>query len=277
MRNITHSLLVLLSIIFVASSCKKKDEPAPDLPPESTFIMNFDFTDTGTGKNDLTMPPELMTDKEHFLHAALNGLVWNGLIFITAAVPVAAFRESFNHEWEYDRKDEVWSWPYDVTVGLKKYNCRLEASLSGENVIWEMYVSQGSAYTDFLWYEGISALNGTTGTWTLYKDPQSGSGTPFIHIDWERRGEGDGSIKYTNVIPGDEGNGGYIYHNIVLDTTGYPGNYNAQYDIYNKASDQMTEILWNTISKHGRVRDGNRFGDDSWHCWNTSFEDEICD
>ena len=33
---------------------------------------------------------------------------------------------------------------------------------------------------------------------------------PFMKIDWKYVNENDGSIRYTNIIPGDDDNGGYI-------------------------------------------------------------------
>ncbi|MCI5058923.1 MAG: hypothetical protein MRY83_22605 [Flavobacteriales bacterium] len=282
MKLIKSIFILTLSTLVVFSSCKKKeeDEPAPELPPESTFVMDFaDFKDTTGGGKNGAPGFEVLTDstKWNFVHSALTVWGWNLAITIHSAIPVAAFRESFNHQWQYDANAQVWSWPYSVTVGAKTYDCRLEASLSGSDVIWEMYISQGNAYTDFLWYEGRSAIDRLSGSWRLYKDPQSGTGTPYIDIDWTRNGQGTADIRYTNIIPGDNANGSYIYFAVDQDSTSNSvGSYDRQYDVFKKVDNNLTEILWNSTSKHGRVKDEKRFSDTNWHCWNTTFEDDIC-
>ncbi len=65
-------------------------------------------------------------------------------------------------------------------------------------------------------------------------------------------------------------NGGYISHGTTL-------NYlNRFYHIYNKSLDNLTEMEWSSVNKDGHVKDLNHFGDDLWHCWDTSLKDVVC-
>ncbi|RMG31932.1 MAG: hypothetical protein D6732_14145, partial [Methanobacteriota archaeon] len=193
--------------------------------------------------------------------AAINVAVWNSLLTITFAVPVAAFAESFNHEPE-QQDDGSWVWSYNFQPpGGVLHTAELHATLLSDGVQWEMYITKQNVFDHFLWYSGISDFLGQHGTWTLFHDPTDPQ--PFIGIEWNRNpAQGTADIKYTNIIPNGPENGGYIFYGI---TNQFP--YDAFYDIYHKSQDNHTNIEWNRTLKNGRVKDPLHFGDSAWHCW----------
>lgn len=89
----------------------------------------------------------------YWLNAAAHVTVWNTIITIGLAVPVAAFRESFNHEGVYQGNKE-WAWTYDVTTPDAVYTADLHGTIKDTTVLWEMYVSRAGVFEDFLWYYG---------------------------------------------------------------------------------------------------------------------------
>jgi hypothetical protein len=130
-----------------------------------------------------------------------------------------------------------------------------------------MYISKETEYTDFLWYSGWSNDPASEGTWTLNDHP--GNPSPVIGIVWHRNlQDNTGDIKYTNIVPGGQENGGYIFHGTTTDTT-----YNAFYNIYNKGKDNLILINWNCTTLAGQVSDSLHFGDSAWHCWDSNLED----
>lgn len=254
-------LLSLIASTISFQSCKKEDPDAPELLPESTFVMSFDdfsIEEDGTRSK---------TDSSNWRYAATNVVVWNVVIFLNGIVPVAAFRESFNHQPTYDKKTEVWTWSYDFNA-VVKHTARLEAKKVGSNIQWEMYISKQGGFSDFLWYSGLSATDRTSGSWTLYKDPNNA--TPYIGIDWHRNSDGTSDIKYTNIIPSGPENGGYIEYGLTKDT------FDAYYDIYNKGKDNLTAIKWSRSTKEGQVSDENHFGDTDNHCWDAFLQNATC-
>ncbi|MFH2095304.1 MAG: hypothetical protein ABIJ16_06350, partial [Bacteroidota bacterium] len=82
-------ILVPLIIIAMISEqgCKKEEEPAPEIPPSSTFLMDMTFKDQDTTNKDIAT-------YQSWGYSAINVGVWNFVITLTFAVPVASFVES---------------------------------------------------------------------------------------------------------------------------------------------------------------------------------------
>jgi hypothetical protein len=278
MSRIKKSLALFLAASLVAASVPGCGDDggtganytAPDLPPISTFLMDFsDFADERAAPSAIPDPgPGEAFARANWTYAASNLVVWNSLITFGFAIPAAAFLEAFNHE-ATRQPGGAWLWDYNFTVGAE-HLAELYGIIDGDEVVWEMYISREDAYTEFLWFYGRSALDGSEGTWTLNQDPESE--TPVIEILWHRDTEaGTADIKYTNVVPGGAEYGGYIHYGI---TNEIP--YDAFYDIFKVGVGIHTDIEWNLGDRYGRVRDLFHFGDDDWHCWNGAFEDTIC-
>jgi hypothetical protein len=255
---------ILLSSILIITGCKKEDEPAPDLPPQSSFVMDFsDFSNP-----DDTLGSREITTYQNWGYSYANVVVWQTILTVGLAVPVASFVESFNHEAVYHPDENNWTWSYNVTVNLVVYEAELTGYLESDSVVWEMRVTKGSDYIDFLWYYGKSALDASGGYWVLQENPLNTN--HLLQIDWHKYSDGTADISYTNIRPGDPENGGYIFYGTAL--TGF----DRFYDIYNKGADNLTEIEWSSVNKDGRVKDPYHYGDDLWHCWDVSLMDVVC-
>lgn len=263
-------LIGILGTSVFMTSCKKKKEPAPEIPPVSTFQMEYalNASDT-TSKANATYC--------NFGKGAINVWVWNTVIGLNMAIPVAAFVECFNHEAVYDPDEENWTWTYDYTWALATYTAKLVASMNGNYVHWEMFISKSGAYTDVLWYEGDSKTDGTEGTWSLNYQPLNPK--PLVDIIWHRNATaGTADIKYTNAIPGNPGNGGYIHYGVTADP-----DFDAFYTIYFIEQLRTIDIEWNRTSKDGRIKDtkqtncwGTILEADTWQCWDTAYADVDC-
>ena len=257
-------------LILGMTSCTKYDEtaesnPAPEIPPASTFAMDFnDFSniDTTAFKSSQTY--------NNWGWAALNVGVWNTILTITFAIPVASFHEAFNHQGVWNPAEGKWIWSYNFIAGGVVHLAELKASSVSEGIKWEMFISKTNAFTDFLWYHGVSNLTNTEGEWHLNENPN----TPgeIILIEWNRNSTGsEADIKYTNVKQGAPENGGYIFYGI---NTNVP--FDAFYHIYGASADNLVTIEWSRTNKNGHVSDEAHFGDTSWHCWDEMLLDIIC-
>lgn len=265
-------------------------ESPPELPPASTFIIDFDdFLSPEPSSSDLEgseqswqyiayspQISDLFADNRYapdeqgnWGFAALNVGFWNIVLFVGLVVPVAAFIESFEHTPE-QQPDYTWVWSYEVPVDDDLYTAELHGRFIDSGVRWEMYISKEGEYDNFQWYYGESNLPATEGFWILMKshsDP-----TELLRIDWHRDiTDGSSDIKYTNIVPGGPENGGYILYEV---TTESP--YDRSYEIYNKGKDNTTNIEWNSSTMEGRVKDSAHFGDDDWHCWDFNHQDIEC-
>lgn len=262
MKKITQTiLLVFLSLSITMVSCKKNKD-APAIPDADTFEMNFnDFQEDNQKSADSTLA--------NWGHAVTNVAVWNVILTINLAVPVASFKEAMNHDAQWHNNGDYWSWEYDVTVGLGTYTAELRAMDDGDFVNWEMYISLQGGFQDFLWYTGRSRKDGASGTWSL--NQSNAIPTPFIDISWNNTSATKKDIQYTNVIPNAPGNGGYILYGIDGEN-----DLDAFYNIYNAENENLIEIEWDRQSKNGRVKNEVHFNDAEWHCWDTVLQDTDC-
>ncbi len=270
-------IFALVLSVFLIQSCQKDDinepindpyanQPAPELPAPESFIMPFDafsgFTDEDANSRTIN----------NWGHAAANVLVWNTLLTINLAIPTLSFYESFNHQAVYQGQG-VWLWAYEVNDGGTIYEAKLYGELLvSSEVKWDMYISKVGGFQDVHWYTGITANNGAYSNWTL--NFNGDNPTPFITINYVRENaNGAESIRYTNVIPGNNGNGGYIEYR---EGDGAADGFDRAYDVFNIEIDNLLEANWDSINKSGRVKDANHFGDEDWHCWGTDLHDIDC-
>jgi hypothetical protein len=263
-KNKAFSIMLLFAVTLFMTCSENPSEPtveAPSIPPHSTFVMDFDdFSSTSLSKT---------AAKSNWLWAASNVAVWNTVIVVTLAVPVAAFAESFNHDPVF-QTDGSWLWSYTFQVLGLSYTAKLYGALQVDGVKWDMYISQQGLYTDFHWFSGKSDLLLTSGYWELNHQPSDPK--PFLNIDWHRSNTDlSGDIKYTNIIPDSDENGGYIFQ-----AFNQPAPFTGMYDIYAASSQNLTQIKWDYETAAGRVSDPKHFGDDLWHCWDENLDDAEC-
>lgn len=244
------------------------NEEAPKIPPSSTFVIDFsDFEQNDGG--DQVVRTRGVLPFENWGYAAGSVLFWNTVVTVTLAVPVAAFVESFNHEPTLNSQG-IWSWEYDVTVNGMNYSAELQGQINGANVNWNMFISKEGDFTDFNWFSGTSNILGSEGSWSLNNDPDDP--TPFIDIVYNvNEAAGTGDIRYTNVIPGNADNGGYIFFGLSDDEP-----FDAAYEIFLPSQNQTTEIEWSRDNKNGRVKNAAHFGDNEYHCWDENLSDIEC-
>ncbi|MEZ5084255.1 MAG: hypothetical protein R2750_12545 [Bacteroidales bacterium] len=261
---------IALAVVILFSACTKNDEtidkPAPQLPPETSFIIDFDNfkdADTTAYKNSLSY--------QNWGWAATNVAVWNAALTLTLVVPVAAFYESFHHTGVYDPDADNWIWSYNFYAGGALHLAQLKASLIESGVKWEMYITRNNAYSDFLWYTGVSALDNSNGYWLLNNTPQDP--TSFIAIDWSKDVVNESAqIKYTNIIPDHQDNGAFILYGVENNNE-----LDAFYDIYSVVNDNLMHIRWSRELAFGKVMDKFHFGDPDWHCWDEILQDVVCE
>ncbi len=259
----TRNVRVLFISILLLWGCTGKEgtapvEPAPEIPPASTLIMDFAAFDT-SGQLPKAGGFSALQQDGNWRWAALKVGVWNALILLNFALPVAAFGESFRHEPSL-QDDGSWLWSYNFGIGN---SAKLRARLQNGEVHWEMQITRPNQFTDFTWFTGVSNLTATEGTWRLFAAPNNP--VPYIDVVWHRNpGAGTADIQYTNVLPGHPGNGGYIFYGIINDPE-----FNAVYNIFHIETNNLSNIAWNRTDFHGRIKDPQHFGDADWHCWDT--------
>jgi hypothetical protein len=255
-------LISALSFTIIMGGCKKDDEiVAPELPPMESLLMVFSDFDT-----DKTT--KAVADYNNWGIAFANVSVWNGLIFVHMAIPIASYAEALKQQPAYLGENK-WEWQYDVTVGAVGYSASLVTErISNEEFTAAMYVSfSGLTPTEgFKWFEGTVRFDHTHALWTLY-DPENSS--PVIEIEWNRDWEADtGDITYTNVTD-DAESGSFLSYSFDPALQ-----FDASYTISLAAG--LTLIEWDRETKAGRIKSPGKYGDSNWHCWNSDLQNDVC-
>jgi predicted small lipoprotein YifL len=262
-KTLLHLFLVLVIAVLTVTGCGASG--APTIPPVDTFVIPFeDFSNSGTGGL-----VTLAVNQSNWNFAAFTVGVWSAIITAGLAVPVAAFRASFQHT-PVQQDDGSWIWSYSVNIGNATYTAELHAQFITEGIHWSMNISKEGEYEDFLWYYGECDLPATEGFWILKDSPTVP--TDLLGINWSRNiSAGTYAVRYTNIVPGGPENGGYIDTQY---TKGVP--YDHIWDLYNKSGDNHTYIEWSSTTGAGHVKDSKHFGDDDWHCWNSTRTNVTC-
>ena len=283
MRRIVFFFSIILALA-VLQSCQKDSEitnpnnnpnpvsqVAPELPPKGVFIMpftGFESVDTPgvvDGEIDFRNNPTF----RNWFHSAFNLVVWNAALGITLAVPVAAFKTSFNFEANFIG-DATYLWTYDVPLGNDTYTANLTGQFLNPNQVeWTMKISKAGSFTDVTWYTGIVSTDFSQANWTVFQNPENPE--PFLNIEFlGDLNSDDFDITYTNITPNSPNNGNYITFSV-----NEAADFNRAYDVSNNGN--LLEIEWDVPAGIGRVKDPNFFNDEDYHCWDSSLMDVDCE
>ena len=272
MTSIRKMKIVFLAVLVLALffSCSKDStepqETPPTLPPASVFLMEFEsfpLSDQGD------TPAGITQQHQNWGWAATNVLVWNTVLFVNLAIPVAAFQASFQQQ-PVKLDDGSWMWSYSFPALGVQHTAKLQLSLENNLAHWKMYISRDGQFADFLWFEGEGDLGDSHGIWTVYSNPSTSAA--YLEIEWNRNPQDNtGDIKNTNILQEDPHYGSYIKYGTLAGDR-----YDAYYTIYHNNIMNSTDIEWNRTTRAGRVYDVQHFQDEDWHCWDEQLEDTEC-
>lgn len=276
MKKSFYLVLTILVLITLLSSCKKDKGDPPVLPPKESMEIDFSNFDSKSGGAYTDFKG---IENSNWALSSYIALTWNSIISITLAVPVAAFKLAVNQKPVYI-EDKTWQWSYTTTVLSVTYKARLTGQIRASDVLWKMYITREGTggYAEFLWFEGTSKLDGSSGQWKL--NHSNTFQEPFLEIDWAKSGTDIGTIKYTYVRSltdartTDPFKTSYIEYGLTSATL------NAYYKLYCYDPRYLQfynmTVEWSTTAHNGRVKSAGYFGDDTWHCWNASLINDIC-
>ena len=253
-------ILILFSGTF--TNCKKDKGDPPVLPPQESMVIDFSNFASLKKSADL-LSDQKGTENSNWDFAATVAGVWKLIINTTLIVPITSFKLAIDQDPVY-LSTKTWQWSFNVSVSGVTYNARLTGQIGSSDITWKMYVTKEGTggFSEFLWFEGTSKLDGTGGQWILYQSSQSPDA--MLQIDWTKTGTAIASVKYTYVKNLDSFKTSYIEYGLTSNTL------NAFYNIhyYNSAKFSDVNVEWNTTAHNGRVKSIDYLGDNIWHCWN---------
>jgi hypothetical protein len=281
MKKTTSISLLVMLFVGLFSGCEKKENPpAPTLPPSAT--MSIDFSNFAAKKSVSTgdiATGITVVDKSNYVLASTIAGVWNTILALNLAVPVASFNLAVNNTPVYiDNKK--WEWRYNFTVIGATYKARLTGEVRTTDVKWEMYISKEGvgAFSELLWYEGTSKLDGKSGQWIL--NHSQAFPEPVLQIDWETLGSGISNIKYTYIRDKKDDRTTDFFKTSYIEYGLTSNTLNAFYNVHQNTGVQDVfndvYIEWSTANHNGHIKANYHFQDDLWHCWNGTGENVTC-
>jgi hypothetical protein len=266
-------------IFFLASiltGCRKDKGDPPALPPLNSFAIDFSIFEPGKKSSETDFNIKGIEDS-HWEFAAVVSGYFRTILTTMLAVPVLSFQKALDQSPVY-LEEKTWQWSYSFSLLSVTYKARLTGQILTDDVEWNMYISrEGSGgFPEFLWFDGLSKLDGTRGTWNLRQSYDYNK--PLLKIEWTRSGNTVNYIKYTYVRTtdnngdSDPNNSSYIEYGR---TTGiYDSFYNISY--FNGLTFSMVNVEWNSTSRIGRVKCLDFYGDNSWYCWDGTLSNCEC-
>ena len=284
MKNSKKILYPLLALLMVFSvSCEKDSDTngfngdSIELPPYESMVVDFSgfLQDSESGKVASTAKVE-----GNWLYPRLAIGFWNTALLSHLAVPIASFKAAFAHEAEF-LGDNTWQWTYSVNGFTSEYTARLTGELGDGEILWKMYITKVGieGFEEFLWFSGISDLDGMGGEWTLNQSAEHPDA--MLKITWSKENDEIGSVKYTWVREMNEEGNDDPFKESYLEYGLQEGDYDVFYDIH--VFDIQTEafvdvsIEWSSTEFNGRVMAPSHFEDEMWHCWDSSGADVACE
>ncbi|MGB5438012.1 MAG: hypothetical protein WBM98_19110 [Maribacter sp.] len=277
---------ILLAFVMVFNmSCDKSDDDdklandALVLPPYESMAVDFgDFLNEGSdsGKQNALAAKV----GENWLYPRLVVGFWNTALFTQLVVPVTSFKGAFAHKAEVIGEN-TWQWSYTVDGFASEYTARLTGELTSEEVEWKMYVSKTGAdsFEEFLWFSGVSDLDGNSGEWVLNQSNERPD--RMISIEWTRENDEIASIKYSWVRELNDEDSDDLFMGSYLEYGLQGGDYDVFYNVhvYDLQYEEFVDVNveWNRTEFYGRVMAPTQFEDELWHCWDSSGADVACE
>jgi hypothetical protein len=280
-KPVTISLIITLFFVLIGGCSKKEDAP-PALPSSKSLSIdfsNFKIANKSADINSMLSEAAAVTNVNWML-AVTTATVWNTLLTVTLAVPVAAFGKAMENTPVYIQ-NKTWEWKYSVNALAGTYNATLTGQIKTDSIRWEMYISRDGvgSFAEFLWFSGRSALDGKSGQWVLNHGPLFQE--PLLQIDWQLNGTEVGNIKYTYIRDRkDDRTTDFFktsYIEYGLNSTALNAFYNVRFNNSTTTSDFKTvNIEWNTTNHNGHIKASHYYQDSNWHCWDNTGNDVTC-
>jgi hypothetical protein len=246
--------------MLVGQACSDSDDAGtpPEIPPTASMQMNYDELPSQSQQ------PKALTSNN--VNVAYFSAVAASLILeANLAIPKALLVGAQNNSPTY-MGDGEWEWEYSASGPEGSYSVRLTALVdNNNNVEWNFYVSADNGqvtWDDVRLFSGTSTLDGTEGSWSIYRPIQGGVATTTTWMVTDETTD----IEMTVYNSSDE----------VEATVAYSLNGTTKVITFENLSDDTeTTIQWDTETKVGFIISTD-YNNGQQACWDENFEDVAC-
>ena len=256
-----NKLIIITFIFFLFGACTPKEKIPPVLPSIESLNLDFSYFEQN------------ITEDTHYAFAVERILNWEALLKDSVKVHCTTLRETSYNNFVF-QKDETWLMEFGFNIEEVNYNTSLFGIIESDTVLFKTFLSFNNSDTSLIFLDGKFYDDSRAGQWVLNKpgfdEDTVYSGIKFMTVDWSLDSLDQKEIKFTDNQTG-LSNLNYILYKDSVDTE-----FSSYINIYGSGSDNHTVIEWDNFTKKGRIKDLLHFSDESWHCWDETYQDIDC-
>ena len=271
-RLLSASLFALSLLALPLTGCDSGGMNAPDDPPPVLTPEAFELnTDLFSNQNPSSSSATKTGEYAHFANAALRvgpvSLLVKANLIIPSAVTAAALQADPVVE------DSTWIWEANADTLNQDISFRLEGTPDGPTVAWSMTVTapnpeQGEALNSFELYTAETALDGSSGSWSLFYRID-GERTRVLDADFTVTSDTEKEITFS-VPETAENNAG--------DSVRYAVDESQRTFEWTRVEDMgntVVTVVWDAAAKAGFLVAPDYNGGEP-ACWNDAFQNVAC-
>ena len=252
------AILIVAGLLFIScseSSGNDEGDP-PTVPPVESLEVSLDIF--------ASQPKAVQQTDTTFFRAYISASIMGAFLSLNA-LPVEILSEVSGNTPQYNGEGE-WEWTYSASGPNGAASVSLFATVDGNDVEWEFYISSSGGQVDInniLLLSGTSTLDGTEGTWNIYNWE---NGNVITSSDWA---VSESNTRVTmNVYEGG------LNIPVAVITYNYEG-VTKWVSFDNNENRTNVYIEWNTETKAGFII-ASDFNGGERACWDESFQDVEC-
>jgi len=243
------------------------DDP-PSVPPPDAFELNTDLFSTPTPGSPTAAKAG---EYAHFANAALRvwpvSLLVKANLILPSAVTAAALQADPVVE------DGTWTWDATADTLNQNVSFRLEGTPDGSTVAWSMQVTapnpeQGEALEDFELYTAETALDGASGSWSLFYRID-GERTRVLDADFTVTSDTQKAITFSVPDTAEENAGDSVRY--AVDGTQRTFEWTRVADTGNT----VVTVMWDAETKAGSIV-APAYNNGEPACWDDAFQNVDC-
>ena len=256
-----NKLIIITFVFFLFDACTPIEKTPPVIPSDKSLSFDFSYFE------------QTNTENSYYSFAAERISLWKALLKDSINLHNTILRESSYNDFVF-QKEETWLMDFDFNIEEINYNTNLFGIIENDTVLFKSFLSLNNSDTMLIFLDGKFYDNSKAGQWVLNKpgfdEDTVYSGIKFMTVDWSLDSLDQTEIKFTDNETG-LNNLNYILYKDSVDTE-----YSLYINIYESGSDNHSIIEWDNLTKKGRIKDLLHFSNESWHCWDETYQDIDC-
>lgn len=256
---------LIVSVALVAACGTTEPDPGepPALPLEESMAFDLETFPSGASAVDGPSAIAAQSGVSHHTVAALTVVAINAAVLVVTSVPRLTWAALASRQPTFE-DDGRWHWRASTSILGVTYSGDLAGYIADGEVHAEVRITSPEV-SDFLWYEGIAPVGGTSGEWLVYDHRTPTTQTLLSRVDWAHPGTDEWTLTFTAV--GGANPGDSLTYDVEGDLRSVTW--------YDASEDESYGIVWNAVTREGSITAAN-YNNGQTACWDGDLQDVPC-